>query len=58
MPQRVAAIIRITEEKIWASLENLSTQTESQLLMEFDSINSPNTKKETTEQAEQWHIYT
>ncbi len=37
---------------------HLSTQTESQLLMEFYSINSPKTKKETTEQAEEWHIYT
>ena len=37
---RVAAITTIIEEKISASVEHISTQIESQLIMEFDSINS------------------
>jgi hypothetical protein len=37
---RVATITTIIEEKISASVEHISIQIESQLIMEFDSINS------------------
>jgi hypothetical protein len=51
IPQRVAAITRITEEKNMSICGESLHPNREPITMEFDSINSLKTKKETTEQA-------